>query len=740
MKSTRLGVAFLLAALLAAQVNGQTMHPSATLSFDAVFSDATSGKTAGKLVWAPDGQHLTYQWDDGQGKALWLLDAASGQRRKLFPLGAHEWGEKASFAWPTQPSGEGYSWSPDSNALLLQLDGDLYLYRLNSPRLERLTETPSRESDPAFSPDGTAVTFVRDSDLHILDLASRTEHALTHGGDGDTSRNAIPDWVYWEEIWGRESHGYWWNPRGGSIAYVHFDDSAVGRYPLSDLLTPYPEVKWQRYPTAGTANPTVTLGVLDLASGATSWMQTGSGPDVYIARVDWAPDGSALYVQRLNRDQTRLELLRCDPADGSCNLVLTETHDTWVNLSDDYRFLKDGRILWPSERSGWKQLYLYRHDGSLERQLTHAAGAVDELDGVDESNGTILFTAHGAPPLGAARRQVYSMSLEGGQATPLAVAPGWNTATAGRPWDGYWVHEWSDSNHPPQLEVCDASGERVATLPNSEPAVAPESLPQWELLTIPGPNGSNLPARIMMPVERRPEGRHPVIMYQYGGPASQVVIDEWEGKGRGLWMKRMAQRGFVIFSVDNQASIYFGKAGEDLQYRHFGEINLAAQLEAVKYLKSLDAVDGNRIGIWGWSGGGANTLYALTHAPGTWKAGVAGAPVSDWRFYDTIWTERYLDTPASNPDGYRDSSAVTSADRLRDALLIVHGTADDNVHPNNSSAFTARLIDAGIPFEMAYYPEQKHHFHDADSRQFYERMSAFFERTLGPRSTDGASH
>jgi dipeptidyl-peptidase-4 len=717
---------------LAAVARSATPPPA--LTFAAVFDDATSGRKADHLVWAPDGRRLAYAWDDGSGEALWLLDVRTNKTRKLFALGEHKWGKKATFAWPTQPSGKGYSWSRDGQALLLQLDGDLFAYSLSTSRLERLTDTPARESDPAFAPDGHAVTFVRDSDLHILDLATHTERALTTGGNGDTARNAIPDWVYWEEIWGRESHGHWWNPRGGSIAYVHFDDSAVGRYPLSDLETPYPEVKWQRYPTAGTANPTVTVGVLKLADGSTTWMETGSGPDVYIARVDWAPDGGALYVQRLNRDQTKLELLRCRPDTGACDTLLSETHDTWVNLSDDYRFLQDGRIIWPSERSGWKQLELYRPDGTLVRQLTHAAGAVDKLDSVDEKAGVLLFTAYGEPPLGAARRQVYSVPLEGGQATPLAVAPGWNTALAGDAWRGYWVHQWSDANHPPRLEICDASGEAVASLPSSKPAIEPEALPQWELLTIPGPAGSTLPARIMKPTSMQPGQRHAVIMYQYGGPASQVVVDKWEGKGRGLWLKRMAQRSFVVFSVDNQASIYFGKSGEDLQYRRFGEVNLAAQLKAVEFLRRQGYVDGSRIGIWGWSGGGANTLYALTHAPGIWRAGVAGAPVSDWHFYDSIWTERYLDTPTVNPDGYRESSAIGAADRLRDSLLIVHGTADDNVHPNNTAAFTAKLIDAGIPFEMAYYPEQKHHFHTADSRQFYERMSEFFERTLAPGS------
>lgn len=710
-----------------------------TLTLDAIFDGAARGKSASRRVWSPDGTHLAYVWDggddgeDGDGSTIWLLDVAANESRELFAIDAlASEGEDAE-----PPSLGGYQWAPDGSALLAQIGNDLYRIDVAEGSARRLTESAEEEeSEPRFSPDGTRVSFVRDHDLFLLDLESGDERALTEDGDGDRFRNGEPDWVYWEEIWGRDADGYWWSPRGDALAYYRFDDTDVGRYALSDMLTPYPDVTWQRYPTAGTDNPTVRVGVLRLSGGETTWLDTGSGPDVYLARVDWAADGSAVYVQRLNRDQTRLELLRCDPTDGACATLITEDWPTWVNLSNDYRVLEDGRILWPSERSGWKQLYLYSADGELVRQLTHAEGAVTSLDGVDEEHGRIVFTAFGAPPLGAAGRQVYRVSLEGGETESLTSESGWHSADVAPGGSGYWIHSWSDGNHPTETAIRDASGAAIAELPSTPAEIDTASLPQWELLTIPGPEDSQLPARMLRPADLEPGKRYPAIMYHYGGPGSQVVVDRWEASSRGLWLKMMAERGYVVLCVDNLASTFFGKRGEDRQHRRFGEINLAAQRAGVDYLASQEFVDAERIGIWGWSGGGSNTLYVLTRAPGVWRAGVAGAPVTDWRFYDTIWTERYLDHPDDNADGYRDSSPITAADKLRDRLLIVHGTADDNVHPNNTVSFIGKLTEAGIPFESAIYPQQKHGFRETASRHFYERMTEFFDRTLAAQSQE----
>jgi dipeptidyl-peptidase-4 len=318
--------------------------------------------------------------------------------------------------------------------------------------------------------------------------------------------------------------------------------------------------------------------------------------------------------------------------------------------------------------------------------------------------------------------------------TVLAAAEGWNAAVVS-PESGLWVHYWSDADTPPRFAVRDADGREIAELPTRPPAFDPAALPHWRFFTLDGPDGSKLPARMLTPPDVKPDAtapqrRHPAIMYHYGGPGSQVVVNRWDGRGRDLWHKMMAQRGYAVLSVDNVASIFFGKRGEDRQHRRFGPLNLAAQQAAAAYLADQSWIDGSRIGLWGWSGGGFNTLYCLFESPGTWAAGMAGAPVTDWRLYDTIWTERYLDHPDDNAEGYELSSPIHRADRLADRLLVVHGTGDDNVHPQNTIALAAKLVAAGKPFEDALYPRQKHGFRGPAARHVYERMTRFFEDAL----------
>ena len=565
--------------------------------------------------------------------------------------------------------------------------------------------------------------------------------ALTTGGSENEILNGTTDWVYWEEIWSRDATGYWWSPDGSRIAYYQFDESPVETYPLVDFTTvPYPTVREQKYPKAGTANPRVRIGVLPVgggdAGGETVWLDTGDDPAAYLARVFWRPDGERVAVERLNRDQTVLDLLLCDPADGTCSTLLTETWPTWVNLADDFAWLDDGRFVWGSERSGWRHLYLYAADGTLLHPLTAGDWAVTSLDAVDEAHGRVVFTFSPPGPLGAKDRRVATVPLAGGAMTVLTDSEGWHSAVASKA-SGRWVHSWSDADTPPRVEVRDAAGAVLAPLPVREPSFDPATLPHHRFFTIAGPDGAALPAMMLQPADLGGDpgssdpaaAGHPALMYHYGGPASQVVADRWGGSG-GLWQAMMAQRGYAVLVVDNVASNYFGKRGEDRQHKRFGPLNLAAQQAGVEYLKSLGWVDGARIGLYGWSGGGANTLYCLLNSPGTWAAGMAGAPVTDWRLYDSIWTERYLETPEDNPEGYAASSAITYADQLADRLLIVHGTGDDNVHPQNTIALAAKLVQAGKPFEDAIYPRQKHGFRPPSMRHFYERMTRYFDDAL----------
>lgn len=678
------------------------------LTDDAMFAPDANGLRPEDPAWSPDGRHLAYLWGQEEEEALWRMDVSTGKSERLTDLDLEE-----------------FAWSPRGDALLLVSEGDLYLLPLGGkPR--RLTETEEEETQPAFSPDGSRLAFVRDFDLHVLDLKTGRETALTADGEENVFLNGTTDWVYWEEIWGREAAGYWWSPDGRRIAYYRFDERQVPAHALIDEIPRAPAVRWQKYPKPGEPNPKVRVGVIAAEGGRTVWMSTGD-EDGYLARVDWT--GDAVAIQRLNRDQTRLDLLRCRAADGSCAPLLAETRPTWINLGEDLRFLEDGRFVWGSEGDGWRRLYLHDRDGKLVRPLTPEGWGIASLEEVVD--GGVIVTAYRTEGMGPTDRQVYRAGLDRESWEPLAAEPGTHEAVVAP--NGSWVHTWHDADTPPKSEIRTASG--TVALPYTAPSYDPAALPEWEFLFIPGPKGVRLPARMLKPSGFDPARRYPAIMYHYGGPASQVVVNRWDARRRDLWQKKMAQSGFVVFNLDNASSIFFGKTGEDRDHRRFGPANLEAQLAGVEYLKGLGWVDAGRIGLWGWSGGGYHTLYALLHAPGVWKAGMAGAPVTDWMLYDSIWTERYLDTPQGNPEGYRESSVTPYAEKLKDRLLIVHGFADDNVHPQNTVVFIDKLIKAGIPYEDAFYPGQNHGFRGAAQRHWYERMTEFFERTLASSRT-----
>ncbi|HVR29854.1 MAG TPA: DPP IV N-terminal domain-containing protein [Thermoanaerobaculia bacterium] len=724
------------------------------IPLEVVFAEEGHARAPSELVWTEDGKRLSFLWSKEGQRDLWTV-APEDDREPQVLLRAGELRDG-----DRDIGYKDYAWSPDGTAILFQGAGDLYLYRLADQKLRPLTRSDAKSEDPRFSPDSTKVAFVRAADLWTVDLVSGEERRLTHDGEEGRVLNGKPDWVYWEEIWHRRSIGFWWAPEGRRIAYLRFDQEGVPRHPLVHDADRDPTVEQQPYPKAGDRNPTVSLGVLDLASGETAWIETGAraGED-YIARVRFTPDGKRLAVVRLDRDQAEAALLFCDLASGACETRLVERLSTWVDVGDDFELLADGRVVWGSDRDGWRRLYLHDAGGWALHAVTPEGIAVTKLDRVIEVSGKVLFTGFRTDRLGARDRQLYRVQLEGGEAELLS--PGCegaaddrgrgNRSTAGRgerggpgcepvrgtiaavvaPGGRAWVATHSTAATPPRSTLF-VRDEAPVPLP-FQPATAYDraSLPHWEFLTIPGPDGAPLPARVMRPPDFDATRRHPVIMFHYGGPASQTVEDaSAERPVRDLWHARQAQRGYVVVNADNPASVFFGKQGADRLHRRFGELEMQSQLAVVEHLAAQPWVDRERLGLWGWSGGGTNTLYSVLRRPGVWRAAVAGAPVTDWRLYDSIWTERYLDHPETNEAGYRDSSPVTWAPALADALLVVHGTADDNVHPQNTYALVRELVKAGRPFEQAIYPGEKHAFGDTANRHFYQRMEEFFDRWL----------
>ena len=703
-----------------------TPAASGEVPISALFDPGLSPKLS-DLAWSADGRSVAGLWKESGSTGVRAFDGATGAAAWSLDPATVRTDDGAEL-----PEIDGFAFTPDGRRILLETGGGWFLWQPGEDRAHRLSGTAGAAEHPAFSPDGSKLAFVRGDDLWTLDVASGAEKQWTDDGRDNEILNGETDWVYGEEIWDRAPEGFWWSPDGRAIVFYHFDERSVPTYPLLDERPVATTVTWQRYPRSGDTNPTVSLEVIDLASGAVRTLDTGSTVDWYLARVHWRPDSGAVAVERVNRDQTRLDLLSCDPGTAVCAVLASQSARTWVNLSFDFRWLPDGGFLWSDEDDGWRTLRRYDRSGARAGDLMAAPWVLARVADLVPSRGEVVVDAFRRGGLGAARREVLALPLDGPAAPRvLADRPGWSSALVA-PKDGAWILSWSDASHPTERTMRAPDGRVVAQLPGgaSLPAELAE-LPRWKFLEIPGPGGVSLPAQILEPAGAAPGARAAVVTYHYGGPGSQVVVDRWSGV-RGLWHRWMASRGYGVLSVDNEASGYFGKRGEDRLYRRFGELELAGQLAGVEYLKKLSWVDPGRIGIWGWSGGGANTLYSILHRPGVWRAAVAGAPVTDWRLYDSIWTERYLDTPQSNPDGYRDSSAITSADRLADALLIVHGTGDDNVHPQNTIAFMAKLVAAGIPFENAIYPNQKHGFRPDASRHFYFRLTEFFDRTLAP--------
>jgi dipeptidyl-peptidase 4 len=701
------------------------------LTLERIYSEPSlSGTLMEEVDWSPDAKTVSYLRPSGDSDEFWLLDLSTGRQRMLLDAKQFRALVPSEFP-PTQRTGIGrvhprhYLWSPAGHALLFISPTTLAWYDLETGAHRWLVTGKAPLIDPKVSPDDRWVSFARNDNLWVVNVASGRETALTTGGS-ESLRDGRLDWVYPEEL--AIYTAYWWSPDSSRLAYLQLDEHPVTRYPLVNYLSPTDAIQWTRYPTAGSANPIARLGVVSVRGGRTRWMDTGRDADVYLARVAWLPNSKELAIERLNRAQTRLDLLLTDAATGRSRTVLTDTDKYWINLSDDlYLFRDSKRLLWSSERSGFRHLYLYDTSGRLLRQLTSGDWEVTKLAGVDEKQGLVYFVATKKSVL---ERQLYRVALDGSGLAPITRAPGTHEITM-PPEASTFLDEYSNAMTPPRQEIDRADGTRLAVL-DANPAseLAEYHLSPVEFLTVPAADGTPLQAMMIKPPDFDPARKYPVLIFVYGGPTAQLVRDQW-GKRRFLWHELMAERGYIIFSLDNRGSEGRGHAFETPLYHHFGSVELADQLAGVRYLRSLSYVDPARIGIWGWSYGGYMTLEAMLRAPDVFKAGVAVAPVTDWRMYDTIYTERYMGTPEENPEGYKDSSPVTYAAQLRGKLLIAHGTGDDNVHFANTAELVEKFIQAGHYTEVMIFPGRGHPISDTPAElELFRRMRDFLLHNL----------
>lgn len=599
-----------------------------------------------------------------------------------------------------------YDLNPAETAVLINWSNDLFYYEFGSDRAVRLTSNPEPEVGEGFSPDGRMVSFVRGNNLYVEDLGQqRRERALTSDGS-DKILNGRLDWVYQEELYGRGNFGaYWWSPDSTSIAFIRFDETPVPEFTVVDHIPYYQKVEVTHYPKAGAPNPLVKLGVVNAAGGEIRWIDTFKyqPAELLISRVAWSPDSRKVVYQAQNREQTFLDVNFADARDGKSTNVIHETTKAWVAINENPIWLKDGSFIWASERDGWEHVYHYSADGKLLRKITDGKWEVRTIEGVDEANGFIYFTATEHSHIAA---HGYRIKLDGTGLTRITMTEGSHRVDVS-PAHNYFLDVWSDLNTPSQIRLHDAAGKLVRVVNENKVDVLKQyKLGATELLQVKTRDGFVMEAMMIKPPDFDSRKKYPVMSYTYGGPHAPRVRNSWDGQTY-LFHQLLAQKGYIIWVCDNRTASGKGMESTWPVYKNFGELELRDIEDGLAWLKSQSYVDGTRIGIWGWSFGGFMTSYALTHSQ-SFKIGIAGGTVADWRDYDSVYTERYMGTPQNNSEGYKKSSPVHSAKHLHGKLLLLHGTIDDNVHMQNTMQFVYELQKAGKQFQLMLYPKSRH--------------------------------
>lgn len=698
-----------------------------------------TGYAPSTVEWSPDGRHLTYLLQQAGSKLadLYVVDVATGETRLLVKgsvlAGA---GQKESHSVQSEVRQErqsrygmaSYHWSPKGDFLVYVNHDQLYRFTPATGQIARLSSEPGYKENPQVSPDEQYISYVLDGDVHYQKIeADGDAPATAIAPHQDQILNGGMDWVYPEELDLRS--GYSWSPDSTHIAFMQFDEHPVPDYPIPNLLPHWPTVYEEKYPKAGDPNPILHFGVYSLATQRIRWIHVAGMPDQYLPRVGWMPDGQHVYALVMNRAQTDETLYEADPATGQARPILHEHNPYWLDPVFDYYFFKSKPwLLWGSDRDGWHHLYLFDLQGHELRKLTDGPWHVKHFEGVDEQGGWVYFTASREVPY---RTDLYRVSLDGG--APQRITDGAGThAVSMSPDFTHYVDTFSTAVAPPAMTLRAVGGGAEQVI-HAAADVSAYRLQPPEFFQILAADGrTKLWAWMMKPAHFDPARKYPVIMNQYGGPTAQTVNDAWSGPN--TWFDNLLLRdGFILFDVDNRANMYSDRAQQALIKHQFGRIELADQLAALHWLKAQPYVAADRIGIWGWSYGGYMTLYELTRAPGNWKAAIAVAPVTNWTDYDSIYTERYMGMPQTNAEGYHDSSPVNFAGDLRDHLLLVHGTSDDNVNFQNSLQFIEQLVEHDRPFQLMIYPNRTHGIADRAARtHLYTLMENFWKRELQP--------
>ncbi len=705
-----------------------------------VSGPSINGSSMRGLQMSPDGKRITFlrgKENNRNQLDLWEFDTSSGKATLLIDSNVLLGGKKEELSEEEKARRERqrvagisgitrYYWSDDSKSLMMPVGGDVYVLPLGG-EVKRLTNTPEYETDIKFSPKNTYVSFIRNREVYAVNVENGVETKLT-SGSSDTIANGMAEFAAQEEL-GRFT-GYWWSPDESKIAFEQFDESGV-------LVKDRYEVKGdgsvtsiqQRYPEAGTANVIYKLGVVKVADKSVNWIDAGGDKDTYLGRVNWTPDSQKVVYQRLNRPQTQLDMVFADALGAKQKTMLIEHSDVWVNLHNILRFINDGKnMLWASERTGFRHLYNVDLETGKTTAITSGDWVVSSVNRVDEEAGMIYFSGFKDSPI---EQHLYSVPLGGGDIKRVTKEEGWHGARVG---DGFFIDTFSSPTQPRQIMVKDLKDGSVKFAVNENKL--DDSHPYSKYLdgaakqsfgTVKANDGTDLYYRLYLPPTMEKGKKYPAIMAPYGGPHGQSVRKTWSVNFNEI----LARKGFVVMVLDNRGMWNRGIEFEGHIKNAMGTVEVEDQVSGANYLKSLDYVDGDKIGMWGWSYGGYMTVINMFKAPDVFKAGVSVAPVTDWHLYDTAYTERYLGHPDAPGDVYENSSVFKYADNFEGDLLLIHGMADDNVFFDNAVKLMATLQNAGKSFELMTYPGKKHGIRGEKTRKHLWTLALdFFERKL----------
>lgn len=728
---------FLIFLVILVTTQGQTKK----ITLEDIFQKGTfRSKTVHGLRSMNDGIHYTTLEN---GTQIAKYSYKTGERVKvIFDISTIENAPISSF--------QDYEFSNDESKILLttkikpiyrhSYTADYYVWDTTTRELTALSDRGSQQL-ATFSPNGERVAYIHDNNIFVKSLKYGSTHQVTHDGKRNEIINGAPDWVYEEEFGFNKA--FWWSPDSKFLGFIRFDEREVPEFsmPMYAGEAPhlkenelYPGAYTYKYPKAGEKNSTVSVHSYEIKTKTTVQVDVGKESDIYIPRLSWTPDANELVVMKLNRRQNQLDILFANPYTGDTRPILTEKNDRYISeeFLDAFTWLENGNFVIKSERDGWSHLYLYDRQGFEIRQLTKGAFDVTDFYGYDPAKQVYYYQAAKESPL---KREVYYVGYKKNKVIQgkLTKKEGTNRAVFSKNFK-YFINYYSSTTEPPLIALFtnDKKVEQIRILEDNstlKKVLANYQLPQKEFFSFKTSEGIELNGWMLKPTNFDPSQKYPVLMTQYSGPNSQSVLDSW---GRGIgWNEYLAQEGFVVVCVDPRGTGARGEEFRKVTYMQLGKYESDDQVETARYLRTLPWVDGHNIAIFGWSYGGFMTLLSMEKGGELFKAGIAVAPVTNWRFYDSVYTERYMRTPQENPEGYNDNSPLNHASDIKGRLLIIHGTADDNVHAQNTFEMTEKLVQAGIQFDMAIYTNRNHGIYGGNTRiHLYTRMTSFLKQQL----------